>query len=234
MSDSDSSYFTSDSEYSWYLSDSDSDDDCVSFTSNSSYDYSSSSSSSRSSSRSRRHPKRRSPKKYPPGPQGPQGEQGPKGDQGEQGPQGIPGPGSLTGFADFFVLMTPGNDEVIEPGQDVPFPLNGSMSMTDILRQSATQFNLVNPGTYMVFYQVTALGSGELILTINNTEQLFTIVAKPSGLTQMTSNCLITTSQPNTILTVRNPESANAALRITSNQGGNNYNSNHLVILRIQ
>lgn len=226
-----SSYFTSDSEYSW--SESDNESECVSFVDSSDSEQEDSDTESDTHSRKsiKHHHHHHSQQPGPPGPQGPPGIPGP------QGPPGSCGDvlhKCVLSYADFFILMTPGNDEIIEPGQDVPFPLNGAISMTDILRVSATQFNLVQPGTYQIFYQLTALGSGELILTVNNTEQLYTIVAKPSGITQMVSNCLITTTNPNTIITVRNPESANAALRLTSNQGGNNYNSNHLVVIRIQ
>jgi hypothetical protein len=88
-------------------------------------------------------------------------------------------------------------------------------------------------GSYFVFYQITAIGSGHLVLTLNGIEQLHTIVSKNSQSSQLVSGTVVTTYEPNTTLTIRNPLKANTTLRLTANEGASLGVSNHLVIIEL-
>ena len=191
-----------------------------------------------------------------PGPRGPQGAQGPQGPQGipgprglqgptgPQGPQGLTGPtgatgpagepGGVLGFADFYALMPNDNAETIVPGADINFPEDGSNSGTSITRISANSFNLSEAGTYQVLFNVPVTEAGQLVLTLNGEELPYTVVGRTTGTSDIVGISLITTTDTNSVLTVRNPSGNANALTITPNAGGTQPVSAHLVITQLQ
>jgi hypothetical protein len=168
------------------------------------------------------------------GPLGPIGPAGPTGPIGPAGPTGPIGPSGTLAFADFFAMMPPDNPATIAAGSDITFPQNGPTSASAITRISAATFNLAAVGIYQVMFQVSVNEAGQLVLTLNGTEQAFTVVGRATGTSQIVGISLLTTSAPNSILTVRNPTGSAVALTITPLAGGVDPVSAHLFIKQIQ
>ena len=179
-----------------------------------------------------------------PGLTGAQGLQGPTGEQGLVGAQGLQGPageqglvgkqgpaGEALAFLNSYSFLPHGVTQDLSPGEDVVFALN-STSISGITRSSASGVRL-EKGSYFVFYQLTALGAGHLVLCLNGVEQLHTIVAKAACCGQLVCGTVVTAEEKDTILSVRNPVRANSVLRITANEGGPLGVSNHLTILQL-
>ena len=156
---------------------------------------------------------------------------GPFGDTGAQGPQGLPG--GVLSYADFYALMPPDNAETVEPGTDVSFPENGPIANTNIGRLSPSSFNLAPVGTYHILFQVSVTEAGQLILTLNGQDLDYTVVGRDTGTSQIVGMALVTTTDVNSVLTVRNPLGNAAALTITPLAGGTRPVSAHLVITQI-
>ena len=172
-----------------------------------------------------------------PGTPGLQGIPGTAGTNGTNGAPGTPGTNGTTGpiaFADFYALMPPDNATTVAPTTDVAFPRNGPTSGGAIARINATQFNLANVGTYQIMFQVSVDEAGQLDLTLNGTEQAYTVVGRATGTSQIVEICLLTTTNPNSTITVRNPTGDSVALTITPVAGGASLVSAHLVITQIQ
>ena len=169
----------------------------------------------------------------PPGPPGPPGPIGPQGPQGEVGPEGPPGPGGVSNFADFFALMPPDNAATIAAGADLLFPQDGPTSSTTITRISPGSFNLAEVGSYLVEFQASVDEAGQLILTLNGTDLAYTVSGRATGTNQIVGMVLVTTTTPNSVLTVRNPAGNATALTITPNAGGTRAVSAHLVIVQL-
>jgi len=131
-------------------------------------------------------------------------------------------------------MMPPDNAATVAAGSDINFPQNGPTSATGITRISASTFNLAAVGTYQVMFQVSVNEAGQLILTLNGTGQAFTVVGRATGTSQIVGISLLTTSAPNSILTVRNPTGSAGALTITPLAGGVDPVSARLVITQIQ
>lgn len=187
------------------------------------------------------------------GPQGPQGNPGPRGlqgltgatgPQGPQGPQGLTGPtgatgpagapGGVLGFADFYALMPGDNAATVAPGTDVSFPQDGANSATGIIRTSASSFTLSQAGTYQVLFNIPVTEPGQLVLTLNGADVESTVVGRATGTTDIIGMSIITTTQANSVLTVRNPAGNAETLTITPLAGGTRPVSAHLVITQLQ
>ena len=169
------------------------------------------------------------------GPIGATGATGPQGPIGPQGPVGPQGPaGTVLSFADFYALMPPDNAAPIAPGADVAFPQNGPVGGTNITRLSDTEFALLDPGIYLVQFQVSADEAGQLVLTLNGAELPFTVVGRATGTSQLVGVALVETTIATSVLTLRNPADATTALTITPDAGGTEAASAHLVIAQLQ
>lgn len=169
------------------------------------------------------------------GPIGATGATGPQGPIGPQGPVGPQGPaGTVLSFADFYALMPPDNAAPIAPGADVAFPQNGPVGGTNITRLSDTEFALLDPGIYLVQFQVSADEAGQLVLTLNGAELPFTVVGRATGTSQLVGVALVETTVATSVLTLRNPADATTALTITPDAGGTEAASAHLVIAQLQ
>jgi hypothetical protein len=140
----------------------------------------------------------------------------------------------IMSFADFYALMPGDNSATIAQGTAVSFPSAGPISGSDITALSATQFQLSSVGTYNVIWQVSISEAGQLVLEINGTEILSTVVGRATGTSQITGSRLITTSAANSILRVVNPLGNPIALTVTTTAGGSRSVSASLVIMRIQ
>ncbi|WP_256941429.1 hypothetical protein [Bacillus sp. EAC] len=73
-----------------------------------------------------------------------------------------------------------------------------------------------------------------MVLTLNGVQQSSTVVGRATGTSQIMGMSLVTTTVPNTILTIRNPAANSTALTITPMAGGAEPVSAHLVITRLR
>ena len=168
------------------------------------------------------------------GPVGPQGPQGPVGETGPAGPQGPEGPagpaGTVLAFADFYALKPPDNADPIAPGDAVAFPDESAVSGS-IGRLSDTEFTLLEPGIYLVQFQIPVQGQSQVILTLNGAELPYTTV---SGTDTLTGIALVQTTAATDVLSVTNPTAANNDLNLSPGTGDELPNAAHLVITRLQ
>jgi len=139
-----------------------------------------------------------------------------------------------TSFADFYAVMPPNNPSPIAVGGDVAFPSTGSSSNTDITRLTASTFQLGPIGVYQVYFSVPVDISGQLILTLNNVEQPYTVAGRLAASTPISGQAILTTSVANSILTVRNPAGSLNALPVSVSAGGVKPVSAHLVVTRLR
>ena len=136
-------------------------------------------------------------------------------------------------FADFFALMPPDNAATVAPGADVSFPQDGPTSGTTITRTSDTEFNLSATGTYQILFQVSVDEAGQLILTLNGADLAYTVVGRATGTSQIVGMAYVTTTDEDSLLTVRNPDGNATALTITPIAGGTRPVSAQLVITQV-
>ena len=145
-------------------------------------------------------------------------------------------PGGLSGpAADFFALAPGDNSATIAGGEPVLFPQNGATNgpyITSNGPQVGT-FTLANVGTYQVKFQVSVTEPGQLVVVLNGVQQTSTQVGRSTGTCQIVGNSLVTTSLPNTILSINNPSGNTPALTITPVAGGTYSASAHLVIKQL-
>lgn len=173
----------------------------------------------------------------PTGPKGHKGARGPKGHKGDTGPQGPQGSAGALDFADFYALMPSDNPMPILGGSDIAFPNDGPSSETGNISRvsmSNTEFNLHEIGVYQVLFQVSITNAGQLVLTLNNFEQATTVVGRGATNSQIVGMALVQTTVIDTKLTVRNPTANATAITATTNAGGSDAVSAHLVITQIQ
>lgn len=170
------------------------------------------------------------------GPEGATGTMGPIGLTGTMGSIGLTGPrgiaGGLISVADFYALMPDDNDNQIAPGTSIEFPHDGPASGT-IVRNNATQFILPDIGIYEVNFQVSVSEAGQLVVVLDGTELLYTVVGRATRTTQIVGLCLVKTTLLDSVLSINNPLGNPSALTITTDAGGTEPVSAHLVIKRV-
>jgi hypothetical protein len=141
--------------------------------------------------------------------------------------------GSIATFAEFYALMPGDNTATIAAGSPIKFPQNGP-SNGIITRIDASQFNIPAVGSYLVHWQVSIAEAGQLILQLNGTDIATSVVGRATGTSQIVGHTMITTTLPNSILTVVNPSGNPVALTINPTAGGTRAVSANLVITRMQ
>ena len=162
---------------------------------------------------------------------------------GATGAVGPVGPSGNLGYSDFYALMPGDNFATVAVGAAVEFPQNGpTTSPAYIIRQagvtSVYSFVLPDIGTYEVTFQVSVSEPGQLVLYLDPATGTpaplaYSVVGRASGTSQIVGICLVTTTVPNSVLSVRNPAGNSTALTITPTAGGASSVSAHLVIMRI-
>lgn len=168
------------------------------------------------------------------GPTGATGSTGIQGPTGPTGAQGTTGPAAITSFADFYALTPPDHTGAITPGSDISFPQDGPSSGTTISRTGPDMFHLSAIGTYHILFQVNVEGTGQLVLTLNGAELPYTVVGIAAGSAQITGTAIITTTEANSVLTVRNPADNEENLTIDPHAGGTQPVSAHLIITQLR
>jgi hypothetical protein len=125
------------------------------------------------------------------------------------------------------------NAATIAPGADLSFPQNGPTFGIDVLRLTASNFSLISVGIYQVMFQVSITESAQLCIVLNAGQNPATVVGRATGTSQVVGICLVQTTLPNSILSIRNPLGEAIALTMTPVAGGTNPVSAHLVITRV-
>jgi hypothetical protein len=166
------------------------------------------------------------------GPTGPTGVTGPTGPIGPSAATGATGPSGASNGADFFALMPGDNAATIALGAAVLFPQDGPTLGGGVTRLSSGVFQLANVGTYLVLFQVSVGEAGQLQLSINGVADPNSVAGRATGTSQIVGMSMITTSAPNTTLSVINPAGNSTALTITPTAGGASAVSAHIIILQ--
>ena len=114
------------------------------------------------------------------------------------------------------------NPDEIAPGEAInfPYPLVNSYGNIQRVAGSNTQFLLQPNSVYEIIFQVVISNTGELVLVLNDTEQLFTVVGKSGG-GPVIGTCIISTpSTGASIISINNPASAlGSGLQVDSATG---------------
>jgi len=139
----------------------------------------------------------------------------------------------VASYADFYALMPSDNPCPIYPGCAVEFPNDGTISGTEISRICSKRFNLASAGTYQVSFDISISGRAQLALELDGNVLPETVVGRSEHCTQLSGTFLVTTTQPNQVLSVNNPPSECHSDCITPYAGGNLPVSAHLVIIKM-
>lgn len=143
----------------------------------------------------------------PIGPTGPQGIAGPAGATGPTGPQGIPGSDGATAtnaYADYYAADAENNPDTVPPEGMIAFPLDGSVSNTDITRLTEYSFNLAAVGAYLVTFHINVASASQIALALNGETLPYTATALADGNTQISGTSVVTTAQTDAVLSVVN------------------------------
>ncbi len=141
--------------------------------------------------------------------------------------------GSITTFAEFYALMPGDNTATIAAGSPIEFPQNGPTNGI-ITRNNASQFNIPAVGIYLVRWQVSIAEAGQLILQLNGTDIARSVVGRATGTDQIVGETIITTTLPNTVITLVNPSGNPVAITLNPSAGGTRAVSANLIITRMQ
>jgi hypothetical protein len=141
--------------------------------------------------------------------------------------------GGAVPFADFYALMPPDNPSVITSYMAIAFPRT-TITNSIITRINSSQFNLPDIATYEVTFQVSINERAQLAIMLNGTILASSIVGRDAGSSQLIGTYLVTTTAPNSILSIVNPpDPFGAAFTLTPNAGGTNPVSAHLIIKKL-
>lgn len=181
------------------------------------------------------------------GPQGPQGVPGPQGIPGIQGPVGPQGPagatgatgatgpqgpaGSFLGYADYYNIITEATGILISPDEDVSFPTQNAIGGTGISALSASSFSLA-AGTYLVYFELPVNEAGQVGLTLNDALLPQTVFGRSAVDSQIIGITAVTVTADGSVLTVRNPATANSFTLSGAPETGEPLSA-HLIIVRV-
>ena len=145
-----------------------------------------------------------------------------------------PVPNAPTGaFADYYALAPTDNATAIAAGSAVAFPRGSASDFKAISRIDDSSFNLVKPGAYLVMFNVNVEDADQLVLSLNGTELAYTLTGSETPGTQINAMAVVTVTQPNSTLSVINPQSSTSEVVITQNAGGTSPSSSHLIIVKL-
>ena len=136
-------------------------------------------------------------------------------------------------FAQFYALMPPNNATTVAAGAAVSFPQDGPAS-GDIARATADSFVLAEVGTYRVDFLVSVSEAGQLALRLNGNELSYSVFGRATGTSQIAGEALVTTTTPDSTISVVNPAGNPTALTITPLAGGTAPVAASLVIQRLE
>ena len=128
---------------------------------------------------------------------------------------------NLTTYGNFYGLSPNDYPSQINLNEFIPFA-NNQILVGDLVRSNLSSFNLVNPGTYQVQYQISVREACTIILNLNipslgtSLDLPHTLTRKNSQDSYINGSFLIQTNTPNNILSVKNISDP-INIRITTN-----------------
>ena len=167
-----------------------------------------------------------------PGERGEVGPIGPRGAQGAVGPRGPAGsPGILTA-CDFYATVPCDNPTPIPPGGEIAFPEGGNGGEQGIVRCGPSRFRLTG-GRYLVLYNATVGGGGQMILALDDGEIPSTAIGSGAAGGMLSGMAILTVGSCGGMLSVRNPRASLSPIALTPSAGGRGPITAHLLILRL-
>jgi hypothetical protein len=94
-------------------------------------------------------------------------------------------------------------------------------------------FQLGPIGVYLIMFQVSVTGAGQIDLCLNYAESLSSVVGRTAGNTQIVGMSLVYVTTLNTVLEIHNPVANSANLIMAPAAGGTDSVNAHLVIMQI-
>jgi hypothetical protein len=121
----------------------------------------------------------------------------------------------------------------IAPGAAIDFP-NTFATTGSITRTGAGTFNIHTVGKYRVSWQVSITEAGQLQVSLSTGGiQAFSTVGRATGTDQIVGDTVITTTVPDTVLSILNPAGNPIAITVTLDAGGASPVAANLVIRRL-
>jgi hypothetical protein len=151
---------------------------------------------------------------------------------GSSGATGATGPAGADAFAEFFALLPPDNPFFVLPGGAVEFPQDGPQS-GDVIRLSASTFNLPFAGVYRVSFSVPVDEAGQLQLELDGTALAYTVSGRATGSSPIHGEALVFATAGSNLVVI-NPASAPSALTISQFAGGANAAAATLLIEKLR
>lgn len=106
-------------------------------------------------------------------------------------------------IANFYNLIEKDSPIIISPGAAIEFTKDGVSNNTDIKRITSSTFNLTLVGIYEISFQITTNSIGQLVVVLNETEIPYAVFGNNIG-GQIIGSCIITTTSPNSIISINN------------------------------
>lgn len=94
-------------------------------------------------------------------------------------------------------------------------------------------FTLTEAGTYLVIFTVNTNQAGQLVLTLNGEELDYAVFGRATGASSIIGTALVTSTDANSSVTVRNPADNSSALIITPYAGGTQPVSAHIIFIKL-
>ena len=127
--------------------------------------------------------------------------------------------GSTLLYSNFYALMGPDNSSTVAVNTPIFFPQNGPTNGA-ATSLGAGLFNLPTVGCYEVDWVASITEAGQLSLAIGGISLPATVVGRAALVSQIVGHTLITTSAPNSVLSVINAPGNSTALTMTVIAGG--------------
>ena len=145
----------------------------------------------------------------------------------------VPPAAPLGIFADYYALAPTDNATAIAAGEAVDFPRGSASDYFAISRIDDSTFNLAKPGAYLVMFNVGTDTPGQLELTLNGSPLSYTVAGADAADSQINGLAVVTTTLPNSTLSVINPAGNTSEVTVTQNSGGSAPSSSHLIIVKL-
>jgi hypothetical protein len=126
--------------------------------------------------------------------------------------------------------MPQDNPVNVDPGRYLQFPQDGPVSGSFVTRLSASSFELNTIGKYLVYFQVSVVEAGQLVLELNGVPVPRTVVGRSGRTSQIVGSFMLDITIANSILKIQTPIENTTSLTIAPYAGGELPVSANLVI----
>ncbi len=113
------------------------------------------------------------------------------------------------------------NPSAIAPGDAINFPSPAINPYGTIQRVpgSSTQFTLPADSIFEIIFQVVVSNTGSLVILLNSTELLYSVVGKPGSGSIVGTTIISTAAGTPSILSINNPSSASSSINVDEATG---------------